>query len=224
MGIESGTTIATLDSSWPLSGDYISEGDNHVRLLKAVLKAQFPGVGGLGFAVPITATEVEINYLSGTTSGIQAQLDTLATNNQDWIPAGTIMLFYQPAAPVGWTQIADDDNSMIRMVSGAGDVGGAFGGTDSPINYAHVHTTAAHALTIAEMPAHTHDIRFNLGAHYDSSSTNFGSGAGGAVVTQPTLDLRASETAGSGDAHTHGDTESTTFTPRYVNVIQASKD
>lgn len=78
MGIESTTTIAGLDSTWPLGSDPIAQGDNHVRLLKAVLKNIFPGVGGNGFATPITAKEAEINYLVGVTSGIQSQLNLKA--------------------------------------------------------------------------------------------------------------------------------------------------
>ena len=65
MAIESATNISGLQSAWPLNGDYVLEGDDHLRLIKAVLKAQFPGEAGEGFAKPITATEDEINLLSG---------------------------------------------------------------------------------------------------------------------------------------------------------------
>jgi hypothetical protein len=63
MGLETGVTIAQLDSAWPLGGDQKSQGDDHLRLIKAVLKAQFPGVAGLGFNTPITATESDLNAL-----------------------------------------------------------------------------------------------------------------------------------------------------------------
>jgi hypothetical protein len=75
MGLETGTTIANLDSTFPTAGDPRSEGDDHLRLIKSVLKSQFPGVGGNGFAVPITAKETELNFLSGLTSNAQAQFD-----------------------------------------------------------------------------------------------------------------------------------------------------
>lgn len=78
MGLEVTENIAGLDESWPLSGDVVQEGDNHIQLLKDVLKKIFPGVGGVGFATPITATEAEINdILTGLTT-TQAELEYLA--------------------------------------------------------------------------------------------------------------------------------------------------
>ena len=55
MGLETATTISGLQSTNPLSTDLINKGDDHLRLIKSVLKTQFPGAGGSGFAVPITA-------------------------------------------------------------------------------------------------------------------------------------------------------------------------
>jgi hypothetical protein len=63
MGLETGTTISQLDSTWPLGGDQKSQGDNHVRLIKSVLKTQFPGAAGLGYNIPILATEADLNAL-----------------------------------------------------------------------------------------------------------------------------------------------------------------
>jgi len=219
MSVESGTTIAILDSSWPLSGDYITEGDNHIRIIKAVLKATFPGAGATGFSTPITATEAELNYSVGVTSSIQPQLDSLSALSIDYIPAGTIMLFYQAAAPVGWTQIANDDNSLLRMVSGAG---AGVGGSDSPISWTstHVHATTGHALTISEIPAHTHTIKEGTTAPGGSGLTS------GDDYTSSVAFSQTSGSAGGGGTHSHGDTDSSgdTFTPRYIDVIQASKD
>jgi len=38
MGLESGNTIASLNASWPLGSDKKSEGDDHLRLVKGVIK------------------------------------------------------------------------------------------------------------------------------------------------------------------------------------------
>lgn len=38
MGLETGTKIADLNSNWPLGSDQKSQGDDHLRLIKAVLK------------------------------------------------------------------------------------------------------------------------------------------------------------------------------------------
>jgi len=122
MGIESGTTIEDLQVSWPTKDDYVLDGDNHIRLIKSVLQSQFPGVGGGGFASVITATEDEINSLSGANSNIQQQIDDIIADYQAnlYAPSGTIMVFYQSAPPTGWTQVGNNDNSMSRVVSGAG--------------------------------------------------------------------------------------------------------
>lgn len=64
MGLESTTTIAGLVAANPLDSDYIADGDDHIRLLKAVLKAQFPGAAGNGFATPITVDEAQLNSVA----------------------------------------------------------------------------------------------------------------------------------------------------------------
>lgn len=63
MSLEAGSTISSLITSNPTSSDPVNQGDNHIRLIKAVLQAQFPGSGGLGYATAITATEAELNSL-----------------------------------------------------------------------------------------------------------------------------------------------------------------
>jgi hypothetical protein len=63
MGLETGSTIASFITSNPTSSDPVNQGDYHLRLIKSVLQAQFPGVGGLGYAAAITTTEAELNSL-----------------------------------------------------------------------------------------------------------------------------------------------------------------
>ena len=77
MPLETGDVIEDLDQSWPLSGDPTNRGDDHLRLLKAVLKNQFPGTEGEGYAIPIIATEAELNFLTGTTSNVHDDIEAL---------------------------------------------------------------------------------------------------------------------------------------------------
>ena len=42
MGIETGEFIQDLDPAWPTANDSISMGDDHLRLIKATLRATFP--------------------------------------------------------------------------------------------------------------------------------------------------------------------------------------
>lgn len=76
MSLENAKTIAQLDETWPESSDDISQGDNHLRMIKDVLKVTFPGSSGDGFNKPIEATENELNHLTGVIANIQEQLDS----------------------------------------------------------------------------------------------------------------------------------------------------
>ena len=64
MTIESASYISQLDDTLPLSGDKKREGDNHIRLVKDVLKTQFPNFG----TAAMNATVAELNYSVGVTS------------------------------------------------------------------------------------------------------------------------------------------------------------
>lgn len=76
MGLETGTTISSFISSNPTSADPVNQGDDHLRLIKSVLKAQFPGTAGLGYNTAITATEAELNSLH--TGSISTILPTIS--------------------------------------------------------------------------------------------------------------------------------------------------
>ncbi|MBR0879605.1 hypothetical protein ACVMGC_001003 [Bradyrhizobium barranii subsp. barranii] len=65
-------------------------------------------------------------------------------------PAGTRMLFYQAAAPVGWTQVTTHNDKVLRVVSGAG--GGA-GGTNTFSTVMAQTNVGYHTLSLAEIPA-----------------------------------------------------------------------
>ena len=67
--------IDDLVSTNPAAGDDVSEGDDHIRGIKNVLKLTFPSIDGA-----ITATDTELNYVDGVTSAIQTQIDSKTTN------------------------------------------------------------------------------------------------------------------------------------------------
>lgn len=222
MPLEIATTIEELDQTWPLGSDQTSRGDDHIRLIKAVLKAQFPGAGGTGLAAPVEATEDEFSYLVGVTSPIQAQLNalssTLSTQGVNLsAPVGTRMPFAQAAAPTGWLTDATNHDYMMRVVNANG---GAIGGTDSPINLsaAHTHNTADHTLTLDQIPPHTHFPPGTYNRRGGTDSIDWSTaGDNGNDVTEASR--------GGGQPHNHGATTSTTvtFTPRYMNMIIAVK-
>ena len=216
MPIETGTTISQLRNTWPLSGDPILEGDDHIRLIKSILIAQFPGDLGGGFASPILATEAELNYLQGLTGNIQFQIDAIINGGTLPAPVGTVMLFRQNTPPVGWVAQTDVSDHMLRAVA-SGSVG--IGGTDSPLSFSatHDHTTSNTTLTVDQMPAHTHTIGNDPGSTYvPGSYARSESQASGTITTTST---------GGGNAHNHGNTSTFTaeFAPLYVDVIIAVK-
>jgi hypothetical protein len=218
MPLEIATSINSLDSAWPLSSDPANQGDDHLRLIKSVLKAQFPGSSGTGFSTPITATETEINYLSGVTGNLQGQINAIAGGDTSEFAAGTKLFFYQAAAPSGWVQDTAYSDHMLRCVASGG---GSSGGSDSPILNSKVplHTHAFSATSSGQSSNHTHGYEApNIVAAYAFGGLN---GCNGPV---------SKTTSGVSGDHTHavsGTTNSNTsgsnWTPKYVSVILCTK-
>jgi hypothetical protein len=237
MPLESATTISSLDSSWPLGGDPANQGDDHLRLIKAVLKAQFPGAGAAGFNTPINATEAELNALVGynTASSIETRFTTLeasVTALQAALnaPAGTKMLFPQAAAPTGWTQDVSLNDYMLRVVNTAG---AGTGGSDSPILNSKVasHTHTFSATTGTGGGSHSHTVSINMYQACAASSGCYGGGPIGSCNGFCSTTSSHSSASSTNINHTHSVSGTTAtngsasnWTPKYVNTIIATKD
>ena len=74
MALETATYISQLTATNPVASDSVSVGDDHIRMLKTVLKTQFSGLSG---TTAITATEAEMNYLDIATLGTSADSKVL---------------------------------------------------------------------------------------------------------------------------------------------------
>jgi len=135
-------------------------------------------------------------------------------DNDQWLSLGfvpgTVMLFGQNSAPLGWTRKANWQDNAMLCYAASGNIGS--GGSYNPQSEQHTHTTGDHALTINEMPAHTHTI-------VGQGDTGNG-GTGGADATGST----ATSSTGGGAAHNHGSTGTSTAQPYYQEVIAATKD
>ena len=116
MGLESGTYIDSLVATNPVSGDPKSEGDNHIRLVKATIKATFPSLTGA-----VTATQTELNLLDGVTAST-AELNTL-----DGITASTAELNLMDGVTVTTAQI----NGVSPALTGTPTAPTAALGTDT---------------------------------------------------------------------------------------------
>ena len=233
MGIENAQTIAGLDATWPTGSDPTNEGDDHVRTIKRVLQLTMPGVGGGGWAKPITATEDQLNFVTGATSNIQAQLDTLTGQvggvpGTLYAPPGTRMLFHQESAPLGWT--IDPSFTSHQIVASLPSEAGNVYGTDDPTNYVHAHGTALHTLTQHELPTHHH----NMQAYNDAvgGRLSYVTSPHQQRFRDPALNGGGQESFNNGDtmetggdgAHDHGNTLTAQYTPRSTGVVIASKD
>jgi hypothetical protein len=152
-----------------------------------------------------------------------------ATNGVQWsalLPAGTVCVFYQAAAPTGWTVSDAHSDYALRMVSGASGLGGSVGGNTA---FSVIFTNGRFAsgtvdgttLTISQIPSHDHVW----------GSSTFGAQSGGSAQL---LDLPTSgtsgtkngitQTRGGGASHDHTFVSNNMdFNVAYVNVIKAAK-
>ncbi len=108
---------------------------------------------------------------------------TLGGNKIDAFPAGTRMLFQQTAAPTGWTKDTTHNNKALRLVSGTVATGGsvafttAFSTATATTAVAQSGTVGGTALTIAQLPSHTHGagtltgVAASAGAHTHGPGT-----------------------------------------------------
>lgn len=122
--------------------------------------------------------------------------------------SGTVLLFYQAAAPTGWTKQVALDDYAVRVVAGAGGISHP-GSTFSSVFAQTV--TGNHTLTIPEIPAHDHQYLTPNG----TSTT----GGGAFSVASPSALFNTGPTGGGGP-HNHP----ISLTPAYVDVIIAAKD
>ena len=93
---------------------------------------------------PVSSTKVNENN-SVIVSYINDLETSLLAGIYDLIPVGTKMVFYQAAAPTGWTLVTGIADKFLRIVSGGG---GSTGGT----------MAASTDLTHSHTMAHTHDL------------------------------------------------------------------
>jgi len=103
MGLETGTYISDLNSSNPVAGDPVNEGDDHIRLVKSTVKATFPSITGA-----VTSTHTELNLLDGVTA------NTAELNYVDVATLGTA------EASKAVTVDASKDSTGIRNLTVSG--------------------------------------------------------------------------------------------------------
>ena len=77
MALETATYISQLTATNPTASDPVSQGDDHLRLIKSVLQSQFTTLG----AAAVTTTAAELNLLDGKSAVGDASGPGSSTNN-----------------------------------------------------------------------------------------------------------------------------------------------
>lgn len=97
MAIELASFVNGLDETKPLNTDLVAEGDDHLRLLKAVLKGTFPGRGGAekqyyskvaNFAIAVDEVSAVFDAAGAATATLPA-VSGLAPGTHFWFWAST---------------------------------------------------------------------------------------------------------------------------------------
>ena len=83
---------------------------------------------------------------------------------EDFIPNGSVMVFFQANAPTGWTKVTSQNDKTLRVVSGTG------GGTGGDWAMSAGETTSSHGGHVHAGAAHTHSHNLAAGAHTLSTS------------------------------------------------------
>ena len=221
MALETGTYISDLVSANPPGTDAISQGDDHIRLLKSTIQASFPS----------TLTSAAIPNISGNANKLLAinsagtQTEWQANNS---IPSGCIVMWSGAisAIPTGWF-LCNGANSTPNLterfvVHADADSGGTYAVNETGGSL----TTGTHALVTAELPSHTHTLSTE-GAHTHTINNNSSATAssGGTVVADwdPSVQTGSSGShthtvgsTGSGTAHSHGNTAPPYYALAYI--------
>jgi hypothetical protein len=166
-----------------------------------------------GFGSPATLAQgVRSLVIADTANGPR-----VAASDGSEFASGTRMVFNQTNAPTGWTKDATRNNYALRLVSGAVGSGGSVDFTTAFASQGVAGTIGGTALTVGQLPAHTHGF---------TAALNNISGPTGSGASRPnTVQAGATDSTGSGETHTH----SFTGTPinlavRYADIIIAQKD
>jgi len=115
MALETASYISQLTATNPTTSDSVAQGDDHIRMIKDVLKTQFSGLTG---TTAVTASEAEMNYLDIATLGTSAdskvltQASGVVTIAGDVVVSGTTPKVTIGDAGAEDTMLAFDGNAL----------------------------------------------------------------------------------------------------------------
>lgn len=195
MALESATYINQLVNTNPTLADPKGQGDDHLRMIKRVLQQTFPGLTG-----PVTATQAQLNFTTDATKFLVPNMIIMWGGTVASIPTGWKLCNGSGTTSTG---LAVPD-LRDRFIVGAGPTW-AQGVTGGTLSHSHTITVAGTALTVAQMPAHSHT--YNQGQVVGTG----GIYASGDDMTNVVASTIATSTVGSGATHTHTASSNTMF-------------
>lgn len=245
-------TPAQLVEGWPYAKTVDSAKFNEIMKRITSILVMIEKYGMLPWS-PLTLYPIGARCM-GSNNIIYRAIDTASNKNPTtettyWtqdsaIYSGLTMVFGEVAAPIGWTRKTNWANGAMLCVRSTGTP--TSGGTADPREghrhsgpshthpISHVHATANHELTVAEIPSHYHTV-----ANYGNSGTTYGKwfyGDRGSGDLQPS---NRTDYTGGGDGHNHGNTGASSAAnsgvggtantglndvPRYQELMACTKD
>ena len=194
MALETATYIDGLVKENPTGSDSISEGDDHIRLIKKVILDTFPNITG-----EVTATQTTLN--------------TIGTG----IPSGGIIIWSGTIADIAglapdW-YLCDGNNSTPDLTDrfvihadadsgGTRDVGDT-GGANTATPTGTLGNVGTHSITTDELAVHSHTSSLVTGV------TIVGAASTGLASTSDNVGLHSFSGGGAGGGSTHTHTGST---------------
>jgi hypothetical protein len=137
--LETATYVSDLVATNPVGSDGLAQTDDHLRLIKSVLKNTFPNLAGA-----LTTTAAFLNSLPEWQGAVVSRLNTIISD--PGIPVGVIMLWAGSSAhvPLGWhicDGTAGTPDLRGRFVKGSGHDGehGGYGGANDVLTSAEGH-------------------------------------------------------------------------------------
>lgn len=155
-----------------------------------------------------SSTGSAISFVAGTKDIFIALPAAKGNVQNNTFPTGTLMLFQQTNAPIYWTKQVTHNDKALRVVSGAASSGGI-----TPFNSIFNNTIAVQntTLSIATMPAHTHNAVQPTQSRNDGTSTQ-------SLFAFATS--QATSSTGGDGAHGHN----LLMQLQYVDLIICAKD
>lgn len=155
--------------------------------------------GGYTNALPDYNTVEYVNNYLNPQGWYVCNGASLAVDGSPLFPTGGVSTRYLPNLT---------DSRFIQGSTTAGGTGGSSTMAHTHTGPSHVHTTAAHTLTVSEMPAHTHAVLESWGGEQAGVYAFDPTALITETVSQTSTRADVAQSAGGGASHSHGNTGS----------------